>query len=45
MTQPQFLDASFADLSARSTTETSPRQVDEAMHMTSAFQLAGYRHG
>jgi CHAT domain-containing protein len=34
----------LAYLSACSTTDTSPRLADEALHITSAFQLAGYRN-
>jgi CHAT domain-containing protein len=37
-------DAGLAYLSACSTTDTSPRLTDEAVHITAAFQLAGYRH-
>jgi CHAT domain-containing protein len=36
------LKADLAFLSACSTTQTSPRLVDEAVHITAAFQLAGY---
>jgi CHAT domain/Tetratricopeptide repeat len=36
--------ADLAYLSACSTTDTSPLMTDEALHITSAFQLAGYRH-
>jgi hypothetical protein len=35
--------ARMAYLSACSTADTSPRHVDEATHLTSAFSLAGYR--
>lgn len=38
------LDADLAFLSACETTDTVPRLADEALHITSAFQLAGYRH-
>ncbi|TYR64285.1 CHAT domain-containing protein [Streptomyces parvus] len=41
------LDLQFAQLaylSACSTTENNPMQVDEATQLTAAFQLAGYRH-
>ena len=37
------LRADLAYLSACSTTVTSPRMVDEALHITGAFHLAGYR--
>jgi CHAT domain len=40
----QMCGADLAYLSACSTSDTSPRLVDEAVHITSAFQLAGYRH-
>jgi len=36
--------ADLAYLSACSTTDTSPRLADEAVHITAAFQLAGYRN-
>jgi tetratricopeptide (TPR) repeat protein len=36
--------AELAYLSACSTTDTSPGLADEAIHITGAFQLAGYRH-
>lgn len=36
--------AGLAYLSACSTTDTSPQLADEAIHITSAFQLAGYRN-
>lgn len=36
--------ADLAYLSACSTSDTSPLMTDEALHITSAFQLAGYRH-
>jgi CHAT domain len=36
--------ADLAYLSACATSGTSPRLADEAVHMTSAFQMAGYRH-
>ena len=37
-------DADLAFLSACNTTDTAPRLVDEAVHITGAFHLAGYRH-
>lgn len=37
-------DAEFAFLSACSTARPSQRLADEAIHLASAFQLAGYRH-
>lgn len=37
-------DADLAFLSACNTTDTAPRLVDEAVHVTGAFHLAGYRH-
>jgi CHAT domain-containing protein len=37
-------DAELAFLSACSTARPSGRLVDEVIHLTSAFQLAGYRH-
>jgi hypothetical protein len=37
-------DAEFAYLSACSTTDIGTHLLDEAMHITAAFQLAGYRH-
>jgi HEAT repeat protein len=40
----QLQHAELAFLSACSTTDTSPRLTDEAVHITAAFQLAGYRH-
>jgi len=36
-------DADLAYLSACSTTETNPALTDEAVHLTAAMQLAGYR--
>jgi tetratricopeptide (TPR) repeat protein len=36
--------ADLAYLSACSTTDASPRLADEAVHITAAFQLAGYRN-
>ncbi|MEU0120690.1 CHAT domain-containing protein [Streptomyces albidoflavus] len=36
--------AGLAFLSACSTTRSSPGLADEAVHITGAFQLAGYRH-
>jgi len=38
------LDASLAYLSACETTRTSPALSNEAVHITGAFHLAGYRH-
>ena len=38
------LDADLAFLSACSTSVTAPRLVDEALHITGAFHLAGFRH-
>ncbi|MFE3247763.1 CHAT domain-containing protein [Streptomyces sp. NPDC059209] len=38
------LDGGLAFLSACTTTLTAPRLADEALHMTGAFQLAGYPH-
>ncbi len=40
----QLGDADLAYLSACSTTQSSPWLADEALHITSAFQLAGYSH-
>ncbi|MFC7644841.1 CHAT domain-containing protein [Streptosporangium lutulentum] len=37
-------DAELAYLSACSTTTTNLRLADQAVHITAAFQLAGYRH-
>ena len=37
------LNAELAFLSACSTTATAPRLADEALHITGAFQLAGFR--
>jgi hypothetical protein len=37
-------EAELVYLSACSTAQVSGRQVDEAIHIASAFQLAGYRH-
>lgn len=37
-------DADLAFLSGCSTARPSPRLTDEAIHLASAFQLAGYRH-
>jgi hypothetical protein len=36
--------AEFAYLSACETVQTSPDLADEAIHLATAFQLAGYRH-
>ena len=38
------LTADLAYLSACSTSVTAPRLADESLHMTAAFQLAGYRN-
>ncbi|MEU7612850.1 CHAT domain-containing protein [Micromonospora sp. NPDC049204] len=38
------LDAEFAFLSACATAQAPPTLVDEALHITGAFQLAGFRH-
>lgn len=38
------IDASLAYLSACETTRTSPALSNEAVHITGAFHLAGYRH-
>jgi CHAT domain-containing protein len=40
----QLPEAEIAYLSACSTTATSQRLADEALHITSAFQLAGFRN-
>jgi CHAT domain-containing protein len=40
----QLTRADLAYLSACSTTDTSPTLADEAVHITAAFQLAGYRN-
>jgi tetratricopeptide (TPR) repeat protein len=37
-------DADLVFLSACNTTDTAPRLVDEAVHITGAFHIAGYRH-
>ncbi|HEX6347011.1 CHAT domain-containing protein [Umezawaea sp.] len=37
-------NADLVFLSACNTTDTAPRLVDEAIHITGAFHLAGYRH-
>lgn len=37
-------DVHLAYLSACSTTRTRPELADEAIHITGAFLLAGYRH-
>lgn len=44
ISQLRLFMADLAYLSACSTSETSPRLADEAVHITAAFQLAGYRH-
>jgi CHAT domain-containing protein len=44
ISQIQFPGADLAYLSACSTSATSPELADEAVHITSAFQLAGYRN-
>ena len=41
---PLRLDADLAFLSACDTAVTAPRLVDESLHITAAFHLAGYRH-
>ncbi|MER5601098.1 CHAT domain-containing tetratricopeptide repeat protein [Streptomyces sp. NPDC002265] len=38
------LTAALAYLSACNTSVTAPRLADESLHITGAFQLAGYRH-
>ncbi|MFF0478417.1 CHAT domain-containing protein [Streptomyces sp. NPDC004284] len=38
------LTAELAYLSACDTSNTAPRLVDESLHITGAFHLAGYRH-
>jgi CHAT domain len=40
----RLTDAELAFLSACSTSHTSPRLLDEAVHITAAFQLAGYQN-
>jgi CHAT domain-containing protein len=40
----RLTDASLAYLSACETTVTTPGLADEAVHITGAFHLAGYRH-
>ncbi|WP_406635119.1 CHAT domain-containing protein [Amycolatopsis sp. WGS_07] len=37
-------DADLAFLSACNTTDAAPRLIDEAVHITGSFHLAGYRH-
>lgn len=37
-------DGALCYLSACSTTEVTPRLADQAIHLTSAFQILGYRH-
>jgi CHAT domain-containing protein len=44
LTQLHLENAQLAYLSACSTTDSSPAQVDEATQLTAAFQLAGYRN-
>jgi hypothetical protein len=44
MSRDKLIDGGLAYLSACSTTDTSLRLVDEAVHVTAAFQFAGYRH-
>ena len=44
ITRLNLQNAQLAYLSACSTTENNPLQVDEATQLTAAFQLAGYRH-
>ena len=44
ISQLSLPDASFAYLSACETSATAPALADEAIHLTGAFQLAGYRH-
>ncbi|HET8683567.1 MAG TPA: CHAT domain-containing protein, partial [Micromonosporaceae bacterium] len=39
-----LVGAELAFLSACATSRTRPALVDEAVHLTAAFQLAGYRH-
>jgi CHAT domain-containing protein len=43
ISRQQLVGAELAYLSACSTTATSLRLADESLHITSAFQLAGYR--
>ncbi|MFG2049108.1 CHAT domain-containing protein [Micromonospora sp. NPDC048935] len=38
------LDAEFAFLSSCATAQAPPTLVDESLHITGAFQLAGFRH-
>ncbi len=38
------LSASLSFLSACETATTNPRMADESLHITGAFQIAGYRH-
>jgi hypothetical protein len=44
ITQLRLDHAELAYLSACSTAETAPAAADEAVHIASAFQLAGYSH-
>jgi tetratricopeptide (TPR) repeat protein len=44
ITQLHLESAQLAYLSACSTTDSDPRQVDESTQLTAAFQLAGYRN-
>ncbi len=44
ISQLSLPDAAFAYLSACETSATAPALADEAIHLTGAFQLAGYRH-
>jgi len=44
LTRLHLAEADLAYLSACSTTDTSPRLVDEAVQLTAAVHLAGYRH-
>jgi hypothetical protein len=44
ISQLHLTGADLAFLSACSTTDTHPKLADEAVHITAAFQLAGYRN-
>jgi CHAT domain-containing protein len=44
ISQLHLTEANLAYLSACSTTDTHPNLADEAVHITAAFQLAGYRN-